>query len=629
MHRKTSHTAQRRRTSLYSRSRLYAFLHGYDKQCETMNASYFAKLFSILHFGKLFKSLRKKMQIQTEESTIVSFVRRFFTRLLYLPLRTHGLFWLAFSLLAAFVFIIKRFTFQMTELSLPQQIPILGCLLCSLILLFSPKIFLYAVYESRFLSTLLQIFCGISCDNTALAINATEEENENNAWAFFLGLLLGAFTIPFSSSQVLLAFGIGLLGCLILTYPECGVLLLLLLLPFLSTKWLVGLLAVSLLSYGIKLLRGKRFLHFEGYDHFVLLFGLILLFGGSISVTPGDSLHSSVIYFLFLLLYFPVVNLLHTREWLNRALRVLLCSVIITAVIGILQYYSGNVSTVWQDMHLFANLPGRATATLGNPNVLGEYLIATAFLPLALLHTRTRKMRVSGLVFFGLTVFCLVLTWSRGAWLGFALALLLYLLFISRHAWIPVLLCGAAMPILYFTLPQTVISRFLSIFNGTDSSVSARLSIWKSSVSLLKDVFISGIGWGNQVFSQYYTRFAISGTEYAIHSHSLVLQIPLTLGIAGTVVFVLILISFLRQFCTTRPYLHQSSYGMLWRLFIACFSGMTALLIQGLSDYIFYNVRIFCLFFLLLAFSSAIRRTFLTEQPDTEDGTQLSIDLYF
>ena len=67
-----------------------------------------------------------------------------------------------------------------------------------------------------------------------------------------------------------------------------------------------------------------------------------------------------------------------------------------------------------------------------------------------------------GLMFLVLAL-CLVLTQSRGCWIGFMLSVVIFVTFYEGKWWgfIPIVLC-----ILPFIIPQTIVDRIMSVGNG-------------------------------------------------------------------------------------------------------------------------------------------------------------------
>ena len=112
---------------------------------------------------------------------------------------------------------------------------------------------------------------------------------------------------------------------------------------------------------------------------------------------------------------------------------------------------------------------------------------------------------------------CLVLTQSRGCWIGFMLSVVIFVTFYEGKWWgfIPIVLC-----ILPFIIPQTIVDRIMSVGNMEDSSTSYRLYIWMGTLGMMKHYWLGGIGMGEAAFSQVYPFFSYNAI-IAPHSHNL------------------------------------------------------------------------------------------------------------
>ena len=416
----------------------------------------------------------------------------------------------------------------------------------------------------------------------------------------------------------------------ILHSPEAGVLLEFFLLPFMGylpspTILMAGLVILVWVSYILKYLLGKRTFSFGPLDGAVLIFAVMMLFGGLFSVAGSASLRPAIVLTCFVAAYFPAANLLRSGELIRRAVGVMVIAAVITGAYGCFQYVGGTAADKWLDTEMFSDIAGRVTSTFDNPNVFAEYLVMTIpFAAAVMLSARTAGRRFVSLIGLGLMCAALVFTWSRGAWLGFIAAAALFLLMLSRRT-IILFLCGAAsIPFLPFILPQSIIQRFLSIGNLADSSTAYRVHIWEAAVKMIRDHFFSGIGVGEPAFRAVYTSYSLSGIESAPHSHSLFFQTVIELGIFGLIALAAVALLFLIR-CVTflgrggtlskeDPRARRRKTDTLLTAAGCC--GVIAMLIQGLTDYVWYNYRVCLLFWLVIALTSAVIRTGKAEEPE-------------
>ena len=127
---------------------------------------------------------------------------------------------------------------------------------------------------------------------------------------------------------------------------------------------------------------------------------------------------------------------------------------------------------------------------------------------------------------------------------------------------------------------------------------------------------LSGIGTGKDAFTDIYTTFYIGNSVNVKHAHSLLFQIAFSLGFFGVVLFALI-IFFIMQGALTygRNCTDKSAENRL-----LCYSGMCsviALVLCGLTEYIWLNSRIMLVFWILCGLAVCSRRS-ANERNDEE-----------
>lgn len=288
---------------------------------------------------------------------------------------------------------------------------------------------------------------------------------------------------------------------------------------------------------------------------------------------------------LFLLLFVP------TQRYLDRALlRWGTVPCFITVGYGLLRYGRTKMPAHWVDRRLFADVGGRVTSFFGNPNVLSVYLLF--WFPVLLSMALDAKERTPFRVWCGgvaASVFlCTLLTWTRGAWLGMLLQLLLFMIFFNTRTrktlfWSPFLL-----PMLPL-VPASVTRRFLSIGTLADSSNNYRFHTWRGTLRMILE-HPFGVGVGERAFCAVYPRYAVMGTETVMHAHSLPLQIAAELGTVGVFLFFFLCVSAL--LCAKR------------RGHIPDALPLAGLLVMGLSDHLWYAPSMVILFVLSLSLAN-------------------------
>lgn len=570
---------------------------------------------------------RKRIAKSFESSRILALVHRFLCHLLTCRLSVYGILLFAFGVYSAALYPI-HLLFPGVRGTFTHLVVGTCTAVAALPILFSGESVASALIRSRGLAHFLFHILGVHPGS--LSSLARKKPVGHLNFAFLAGVLLGLLSSVLSPIVILLAIPVLLLLCLILTTPELGVLLAFFVTPFAPTMVMVALICYTFGAYVLKLVLYKRTFRFELIDFSVIAFMAVVLLGGLISVNVATSVKSMLVFLCFMLGYVLTVNLIRTRDWFRRCALALILSATCVSLYGLFQYLSGSVSTKWQDLTMFATIDGRVTSTLENPNVLAEYLVMVAPFAAAYLLIRGRAGSKFGFFFSGVAMLgCLVLTYSRGGWLGFLFAAVAFLLIYHRRSIYLLVLGVAALPFAVAFLPASIVQRFTSIGNLGDSSTSYRVYIWRAVVNMIADNPICGIGIGEGAFSKVYPLYSLSGIETAPHSHNLFLQITLETGVIGLLIFLAFLFFFAQHMITG----FKNAKTPQDRIIPAAgFCGIFGVLVQGMTDYVWYNYRVFLIFWLIIGLSCAYlridTRTHALENTSS-DLYRASVDLVY
>ncbi|HHX10664.1 MAG TPA: hypothetical protein GX729_04785 [Firmicutes bacterium] len=268
----------------------------------------------------------------------------------------------------------------------------------------------------------------------------------------------------------------------------------------------------------------------------------------------------------------------------------------LSGMVGIYQYLSGWQATKasWLD-EKFQDEITRVVGTFDNPTFFAEMIGLALPLTLALL-IRNKSLRDKGilLIYAGIQGVALILTWSRGAWLGFIASFgLLAVLFDKR-----LLLMGLIAAMLAVIIaPPVLVDRLLSSFSLEDSSNSYRMFIWRGSLALLREYLFRGVGLGADSFAQVYPEYMIVQTP-APHAHSTYLQMLIELGLLGFLALMWLLIVCGWQ--SLRAIFTQKGKGFERWARVGVLSGAVAAvgghMLQGLVEHTWYNPQITVVF---------------------------------
>lgn len=394
---------------------------------------------------------------------------------------------------------------------------------------------------------------------------------------------------------------------LVLEYPVTGVYAAVFIAPLIpfSSMPLAGICLWTLLAVVIKSFIDPRFeWKKEGLGAALILFLAVLLISCLFSFAQKSSLIVWCMYFVFVSFYFAIINTIKTRTQLYGLLRLLVISGAVVALYGVMQYVFGWTTTnAWIDEDMFEEDTMRVFSTLANPNVLGEYLLLV--LPVsAVFFLKDKTRSLSKWVYLAVTALiflCLILTQSRGCWLGFMLSAAIFVTFYEGKWWgfVPLVLC-----ILPFVIPQTVVDRLSSIGDMGDSSTSYRVYIWMGAIGMLKHYIAGGIGMGETAFNHVYPFFSYNAI-IAPHSHNTYLQLLVEGGIPALAVFLAVITVYLKN--TRRVYRERDKKSQTSAMALALGAGVCGFLLQSMFDYTFYNYRVMAVFFMILGITMSMK----------------------
>jgi O-antigen ligase len=599
----------------------------YSSEEKLLNQSY---LFSHLKNAKITDSVTGKMKIAMarafENSLLLALAERLVSSLIYRKIKTYGAFFLSLGGYGMVTYLVRFFAFPSLEADLSSFLVSAVIMFVSLPLMASKATLAEAMIQSKLLSPILFDGLGLPGDS----FTQTFVFPNRYTVVTFLGMSLGILTWFVNPIYYIVAIA-AIIGMLVIfRHPEIGVVGWMVLLPLVgffdhASIVLAGVVLTTDISYLIKLIRGKRPFHMHLIDYPILLFSIIYLVGGIITCGGMRSFHSALMYVIFLLAYFPVVNLIRTREWVWRCVKAGVLSGLIACLVGVLQIFTGTVNASWLNTDMFSGISTRIVSLFENPNVFAEYLLM--LIPFAL-ACFLRKGSVRDKLIFGfamlLSLLCLVFTWSRGAWLGILIGLFLFFVIHSHKSWLVFLGIGVASPLLLQFVPSTVAERFASIGNLAETSISYRISAWYGVLELLEKTWWCGIGVGTAAFEAFYPSVALAGVEIIEHAHSLYLQLATELGIPGLLLFVIIIFLFAQY---SFEYLLRVKSQEERVIVIAGIASTAAMLVMGATDHIFYSYRVFLAFWTTIALVCTSVKCGFYEQERSyhyENNTQYS-----
>jgi len=318
----------------------------------------------------------------------------------------------------------------------------------------------------------------------------------------------------------------------------------------------------------------------------------------------------------FILIYFMLVETITSRKRLKVILTVIIASASLMVIDAAVQYYGGRD-------FLRGHAWARLSASFSSANGFAGWLIIITPLISGLLWTDkfiSRWMKVLLSVLFVLLITCLLMTYTRGAWLGFIIGILLIGWYIFKNFNLRIkLLClflSVGLLAIFFISPQftrkllettgdasfrtgiTLKARFESMVKTSGGSTSVRLNLWAEGLNIVKDYPLTGCGLN--AYSQVGKRYKKS-QEGGGYPHNSYIQMAAEIGLLGLFAFLWVLYNFFRMgvmyFKKTKNYL---VLGLL--------SGILAFLIHAFFDTHLYSLQLVVLFWFMLGLSVSIMK---------------------
>ncbi|MBP1765146.1 MAG: putative bicarbonate transporter, IctB family [Firmicutes bacterium] len=347
------------------------------------------------------------------------------------------------------------------------------------------------------------------------------------------------------------------------------------------------------------------------YDWLIAL--LIVLSASSILVAPDRWLSFYNYYNLmgrYILLYYLVVNNIHSLDQMKRLVWALLMSAALVTLYGFYQYVHGvDVSMAeWVDGGQFPELKTRVFSTLENPNLLAGFLMVNMAIAAGVaLHTPEAKFKLALIAFIAMLGVCLVLTYSRGVWLSILAVIILYGILYSRKVFWLLLI----VPLALVLAQDSLMDRILSIANPTDTSSTLRLALWESTVAMILDHPFLGIGWGAYLFvyPEYDFFLQDAGTKI-FHAHNMYLNIAAEIGVPGLMVFLALMVGHIRKALRVVQGSNRWAAGIM----LGTATALLGLAVSGFTDYILFNIQLSMLFWLLNACIICVSQNFHDKQ---------------
>ncbi|MFL6213217.1 MAG: O-antigen ligase family protein [Blastocatellia bacterium] len=303
---------------------------------------------------------------------------------------------------------------------------------------------------------------------------------------------------------------------------------------------------VSLLGYfGAKLLAGEPL---SVFPLELRMLGIILLLGVALipaATSPADSIELLTDTFLKVIAIFVLlINLINTRERLQKMMKLVVICGSVLALFAVVSYVTGQFTVVTRgDIGTVVGLriTGVVGGIFGNPNDLATSLDLLIPFAVALALLRRGVARLFYLACAGLLGLGVVLTFSRGGFLGLAaMAAVLVWKMGRQNRALTVAAFVIISGVFLVAMPVGYSSRITTIFDSSADSTGSseeRKELLERAAGVAANHLIIGVGIGNY-------------PVYSLHerrAHNSYLEIAAELGVAGLIAYLIMIFAPLRS----------------------------------------------------------------------------------
>jgi len=231
----------------------------------------------------------------------------------------------------------------------------------------------------------------------------------------------------------------------------------------------------------------------------------------------------------YLIIYFSIINFIKYREQMHKIFIVLSISILFSSIYSIYQYFSLNKS--------------RASGFL--PTLTNESILLMVLSIMIMLIYRAKNNNKYYYLFVTLvSFFSLMVANTRGAWIAFIVALILFYFLVDKR----IVIFLFIILIISIAIFPSFKLRFSSIFDLNNSSNNERILMWKSAFEMWKDRPFLGHGIGS--FEKLYPEKYIlknANVKARSYAHSNIFNLLAETGILGVVSYLYLFLAILKH----------------------------------------------------------------------------------
>ncbi len=526
-----------------------------------------------------------------------------------LGLNVYGIFFMAYSLTAIFLYYIVLVLEGGTPHGISAVVVAIVCFVCSLPLMVTSRSLSSVVSESRIMRMLLLSFMGIPEEK--MKGTRSVSGTEYMFMSAVIAVLCGIFTYFVHPAYIPLTFVVLTVIFLVSANPESGVILTIAATPFLqfsdlAEELLVAMLLLTAISYVGKLIRRRRIITMSAEIVFLLIFSVFILMTSLFSKGGGETLWDGVLSVILMLGGFILsYNLMRGEKHISSCVKIMMVTFLILCGAGLWNvFYNGIADGVMYSMreNVRPILESNIIYIADGVPVFSVYAVLTVPMLFAYMARRRSVRSVAfSIILMALAVATAFIYGSYETIVALAVEFCLFWMLYSHKsltalilAAIPIAICVILYPYLsvHLGLPNIaeVIERLMPL-PFADSATHQ--GVIHSTLEMIRDGHLAGIGVGEHAFMSYYPAYSDVISSDTTSSVTLWLKILCWSGLGGLITFALLAVYML---INSMGYLMRARQRSLRCDSLALFCGVFTAILFGTVSGVWANGRMLYLF---------------------------------
>lgn len=328
---------------------------------------------------------------------------------------------------------------------------------------------------------------------------------------------------------------------------------------------------------------------------------IVMLFSVCYSYNKKIALTETARFASYICLFFVIKYGISDNKFYKNMINIYLCISAALSIFGIYQFFTGaDLQNKFRYKYSY-NVDVKVASTLTNPNNFGAYLILCVF-PIFMLcvYEKSKRKKIIYIALDLLILINIILTFSRNAFLGIILGIIVLTIIYSRK-------------LLYIFVPGGIIAAFIPQVRirllqiGDSTQNESRIKLWKTALKMFKEHLLFGVGNGNYItlYAKYVAKYSdLQYNSYSYSaSHNSYLKVMAELGLVGIVLFILTIIIVIIDLYKFIKGFKKNFFG---HFYIGFFASLMAFLFMNVSDNLFFVPKTTTYFWLLIAIFSGI-----------------------